>query len=53
MKIGEILLEGLMIGFPAYGGEFSNEIMSYYISRGITRVFQTTTFVEMKVLKLS
>ncbi|WP_272879110.1 hypothetical protein [Clostridium sp. Cult2] len=42
-----------MIGFPAYGGEFSNESMSYYISRGITRVFQTTTFVEMKVLKLS
>lgn len=52
MKIRETLLERLMIGFPAYGGESSNEIMSYYISRGITRGFQTTTFVKMKVLKL-
>lgn len=43
--------ERLMIGFPACGGEFSNEITSYYISRGITRVFQTTTFGEINGLE--
>jgi len=36
----------LMIGFPACGGEISDGITSYYISMGITRAFQTTTFGE-------
>lgn len=42
--------EKLMIGFPACGGEISNGITSYYISKGITRAFQTTTFGEINGL---
>lgn len=37
----------LMIGFPACGGEIIKNITEYYISNGITRAFQTTTFGEI------
>lgn len=49
-KWSNALGEKLMIGFPACGGEISNGITSYYISRGITRAFQTTTFGEINGL---
>ncbi|WP_313130669.1 ketopantoate reductase family protein [Anaerocolumna sp.] len=39
--------ERLMIGFPACGGEIKSNITEYYISKGITKVFQTTTFGEI------
>lgn len=41
------LNERLMVGFPACGGEIKSNITEYYISKGITRSFQTTTFGEI------
>lgn len=36
----------LMIGFPAAGGERRDGIIHYFIFRGASRLFQTTTFGE-------
>lgn len=38
--------ERLMIGFPSAGGERREGLVNYFIGRGITRLFQTTTFGE-------
>ncbi|MDQ0089049.1 2-dehydropantoate 2-reductase [Paenibacillus anaericanus] len=37
----------LMVGFPACGGKLIDNITEYYISKGVTRGFQTTTFGEI------
>jgi 2-dehydropantoate 2-reductase len=46
----EYLGDRLMIGFPACGGEIvtsdTGAVTEYYVSRGLTRLFQTTTFGE-------
>lgn len=34
----------LIIGFPSAGGERNNGLVSYFVGRGLLRVFQTTTF---------
>jgi 2-dehydropantoate 2-reductase len=39
--------ERLMTGFPSAGGERLNGCIRYYISHGIMRSFQTTTFGEV------
>lgn len=36
----------LMLGFPACGGETEHDITELFISKGMTRLFQTTTFGE-------
>lgn len=36
----------LMIGFPSAGGERINGVINYYVGKGLTRGFQTTTFGE-------
>jgi len=38
--------ERLMLGFPSAGGERTDGKVSYYIGKGLTRSFQTTTFGE-------
>ncbi len=38
--------ERLMLGFPSAGGERKNGEVSYFVGRGIQRLFQTTTFGE-------
>lgn len=43
--------ERLMIGFPSAGGERINGKVSYFIGKGIQRVFQTTTFGELNHTK--
>lgn len=37
----------LIIGFPSGGGERKNSIISYFIGKGISKAFQTTTFGEI------
>ena len=39
--------ERLMIGFPASGGERKDGEVFYFVSKGLMRVFQTTTFGEL------
>ena len=46
-KWKEYLGKRLMVGFPACGGEVINNVTEYYISKGLTRGFQTTTFGEI------
>ncbi|MGE4583615.1 MAG: ketopantoate reductase family protein [Sphaerochaeta sp.] len=41
----------LMIGFPAAGGERKNATVSYFIAKGMQRIFQTTTFGEYSQTK--
>ncbi|MGE5494912.1 MAG: ketopantoate reductase family protein [Burkholderiales bacterium] len=36
--------ERLMLGFPSAGGERANGKVSYFIGKGMMRLFQTTTF---------
>lgn len=40
--------ERLMLGFPAAGGERTDGVVSYFVSKGIMRLFQTTTFGEYR-----
>lgn len=39
--------ERLLIGFPSAGGERNDGVVSYFIGRGLVRMFQTTTFGEI------
>lgn len=39
--------ERLLLGFPSAGGERINGEVSYFIGKGIMRVFQTTTFSNL------
>lgn len=36
----------LMLGFPSAGGERRNGVVTYFIGKGLSRLFQTTTFAE-------
>lgn len=36
----------LMLGFPSAGGERKDSVVTYFIGRGLSRLFQTTTFAE-------
>lgn len=36
----------LMLGFPSAGGERKDGVVTYFIGRGLSRLFQTTTFAE-------
>ena len=38
--------ERVLVGFPSAGGERKNGVVSYFIGRGVVRLFQTTTFGE-------
>jgi len=38
--------ERLMIGFPSAGGERRDGMVSYFVGKGMQRLFQTTTFGE-------
>lgn len=40
-------VDRLMIGFPSAGGERREGVVHYFIGRGISRAFQTTTFGEL------
>jgi 2-dehydropantoate 2-reductase len=37
----------ILIGFPSAGGERQNGIVNYFIGKGITKLFQATTFGEL------
>ena len=37
----------ILIGFPSAGGDRENGIVNYFIGKGITKVFQSTTFGEL------
>jgi len=37
----------LMIGFPSAGGERRDGVVEYFVGRGLSRVFQSTTFGEV------
>ena len=39
--------ERILIGFPSAGGERKNGIVSYFIGKGIIKLFQSTTFGEL------
>lgn len=38
----------LMLGFPSAGGERRDGVVTYFIGRGLIRLFQTTTFAEYR-----
>ena len=37
----------ILIGFPSAGGDRQNGIVNYFIGKGITKLFQSTTFGEL------
>src|SRR5215469_8270912 len=37
----------IMIGFPSAGGERANGVVNFFIGKGITKLFQATTFGEL------
>jgi 2-dehydropantoate 2-reductase len=39
--------ERILIGFPAAGGERENGVVNYFIGKGVTKLFQSTTFGEL------
>jgi 2-dehydropantoate 2-reductase len=45
--IKNIGYERILIGFPSAGGERINGTVKYFIGKGITKIFQTTTFGEL------
>ena len=45
--INSVGYERILIGFPAAGGERENGVVNYFIGKGITKVFQSTTFGEL------
>lgn len=38
--------ERVLVGFPSAGGARKNGVVSFFVGRGATRIFQTTTFGE-------
>jgi 2-dehydropantoate 2-reductase len=45
--INNVGYERVMIGFPAAGGDRVNGVVNYFIGKGITKTFQSTTFGEI------
>jgi 2-dehydropantoate 2-reductase len=45
--INSIGYERIIIGFPSAGGERVNGTVNYFIGKGITKLFQSTTFGEL------
>lgn len=39
--------ERILIGFPSAGGERQNGVVNYFIGKGFTKLFQSTTFGEL------
>lgn len=39
--------ERILIGFPSAGGERKNGIVNYFIGKGLSKLFQATTFGEL------
>lgn len=45
--IDRVGYERIIIGFPSAGGERKNGTVNYFIGKGITKLFQSTTFGEL------
>jgi len=45
--INAVGYERILIGFPSAGGERLNGIVNYFIGKGISKLFQSTTFGEL------
>ena len=45
--ISAVGYERILIGFPSAGGERINGVVTYFIGKGIAKLFQSTTFGEL------
>jgi 2-dehydropantoate 2-reductase len=45
--INSVGYDRILIGFPSAGGDRQNGVVNYFIGKGMTKVFQSTTFGEL------